>query len=215
MWMFVAIGVVLVLAIGGGIWVAASGSDKASAPVTTDAAGNTIPDSQPVTVTGTALPAFDTAATLDPAVGLVAPVLVGKNFAGQPVTISPAKGAYMVVFLAHWCPHCNREVPVLNAWKHSGTVPAALNVVGVTTAVDSSRDFYPPSTWISNKGWEWPVLADQSQGASNAGKAAAAFGATGWPYMVIVGADGKVKARLSGEIAITDLKTIVAKALAA
>jgi len=40
------------------------------------------------------------------------------------------------VFLAHWCPHCNREIPELNAWRDSGEVPADLQVVAVTTAVE-------------------------------------------------------------------------------
>ena len=58
-----------------------------------------------------------------------------------------------------------------------------------------------------------PVMADESMGAHTAGKAAAAFGASGWPYLVIVGADGTVKARVSGEVEIADLQKIVDDAL--
>ena len=32
----------------------------------------------------------------------------------------------MVVFLAHWCPHCNAEIPVLNEWRDSGEIPDGL-----------------------------------------------------------------------------------------
>ena len=42
-----------------------------------------------------------------------------------------------------------------------------------------------------------------------------AFGATGWPYFVIIGADGLVKARHSGEIEIPELQQLVDAALAA
>ena len=66
---------------------------------------------------------------------------------------------------------------------------------GVATAVDSSSVNFPPAQWFSDKGWPWPVLVDESTGAGAAGKAAAAYGATGWPYFVIVGADGKVMVR--------------------
>jgi predicted DsbA family dithiol-disulfide isomerase len=58
------------------------------------------------------------------------------------------------------------------------------------------------------------VLVDEAQGDGAAGKAAQAYGATGWPYFVIVGADGKVKVRVSGEVEVADLEKIVAEALA-
>ena len=38
---------------------------------------------------------------------------------------------------------------------------------------------YPPAEWFSNKGWAWPVMVDEAQGDGAAGKAAAAYGATG------------------------------------
>ena len=73
---------------------------------------------------------------------------------------------------------------------------------------------YPPAQWISDKGWEWPVLADQSTGDGTAGIAAEAMGASGWPYFVIIGKDGKVKVRVSGEVEVADLQKIVTQALA-
>jgi cytochrome c biogenesis protein CcmG, thiol:disulfide interchange protein DsbE len=160
---------------------------------------------------------FEEAVTPDPAVGVDAPLLSGMNFAGEPIVMDPAtKGPYMLVFLAHWCPHCNAEVPRLNDWKHSGAVPPELNVIGVATAVSSASANYPPASWFSNKGWEWPVMVDEKNGDSgDAGKAAQAYGASGWPYFVIVGADGKVKVRVSGEVEISELQTIVDAALAA
>lgn len=216
---WIALAVVLVFGVGIAIFM--SGDDsKATPPGTdsTDSSGgaSSLPDSQPVTVTGDALVGYSDTASPDPGVGAVAPVLSGLNFSGEPITIDPVKdGPYMVVFLAHWCPHCNVEIPRLNSWKHSGAVPAELKVIGVATAVSTASDFYPPSSWFSNKGWEWPVMVDESQGDGLAGKAAAAYGASGWPYFVIVGADGKVKARVSGELEVAQLQTIVDDALAA
>jgi thiol-disulfide isomerase/thioredoxin len=215
---WIAIGVVLVLGVGIAIFV--SGDDDTTATATTDASGSTIPglpDSQPVTVSGDPLESFDSANSPDPAIGVTAPVITGKNFAGETITIDPATSGkpYMVVFLAHWCPHCNAEIPRLNNWKHSGAVPPELNVIGVATAVSAASANYPPATWFSNKGWEWPVLVDEAQGDGAAGVAAEAYGASGWPYFVIVGADGKVKARVSGEVEVAELQTIVDEALKA
>lgn len=210
------IGLAAVIALVVGIIVFASRDDSGSSSATDTTIGSSLPVSQPVTVTGEPLAAFDAANSPDPAVGVDAPSLSGLNFASEPIVIDPAtKGPYMLVFLAHWCPHCNAEVPRLNDWKHSGAVPAELNVIGVATAVSATAANYPPATWFSNKGWEWPVMVDEATGDGAAGKAAAAYGATGWPYFVIVGADGKVKVRVSGEVEISELQTIVDAALAA
>ena len=216
MWTIIA--VLVVVAIGGIVWASSSGgNDSAATDSTTVSSGSSagLPDSQPVTITGDALPAFDSGGGADPAVGLAAPVVDGLNFNGEKMSLNSADGAYMVVFLAHWCPHCNAEVPRLLQWKHSGQVPADLRVIGVATAVSDTRPNYPPAQWFSNKGWEWPVMVDEKIGDAAAGKAAAAFGASGWPYFIIVGKDGKVKVRVSGEISVADLNDVVTKAMAA
>ncbi len=116
----------------------------------------------------------------------------------------------MVVFLAHWCPHCNREVPVLLSWAKAGGVPADLDVIGVSTGVSAQRDNYPPSKWLAGKGWTWPVMAD-----SAASDAAIAYGLGAYPTFVIVGTDGKVKVRSSGELPVADLDALVRQAVAA
>jgi thiol-disulfide isomerase/thioredoxin len=110
----------------------------------------------------------------------------------------------MVVFLAHWCPHCNREVPRLIEWQASGAIPADLQIIGVSTAVASDRPNYPPSQWVVDKAWPWPVIAD-----SEAMDAADAYGVSGFPFFTLVGADGKVKVRGSGELEIDQLNQIV------
>jgi thiol-disulfide isomerase/thioredoxin len=212
------IGLAAVIALVVGIVVFASRGDDSTSDAATDTTSisSSLPVSQPVTFTGDALPAFDATVSPDPAVGTDAPLLSGLNFASEPIVMDPAtKGPYMLVFLAHWCPHCNAEVPRLNDWKHSGAVPPELNVIGVATAVSSTSANFPPATWFSNKGWEWPVMVDEAAGDGAAGKAAQTYGATGWPYFVIVGADGKVKVRVSGEVEISELQTIVDAALAA
>ena len=223
---WVIIVVVLALVTGGVIWATSRGDDKSTSNGTSGTGVDLtdLPTSQPITVVGDVLPSFDPDQTgniapvgdlPDPGAGVPAPQLSGLDFQGDPITIDPAvNGPYMVVFLAHWCPHCNAEVPRLLDWKASGGVPTGLNVLGVATAVSATSPNYPPAEWFSNKGWSWPVMVDESTGDGQAGIAAAAFGASGWPYFVIVGADGLVKARVSGEVAIADLQVIINDALA-
>lgn len=163
-------------------------------------------ESQPVTITGAALPEGE--GDGDSGVGLTPPIVSGFSLDGTPISLDPADGPMMVVFLAHWCPHCNREIPVLRQWFDSGAVPKDLRVVGVSTAVRQGADHYPPSAWLQSMSWPWPNLAD-----SEDQQAAASYGVTGFPYIAIIGQDGKVKARSSGEVPLAELSVMVSRAL--
>ena len=170
--------------------------------------------SRPVEVVGTPLPTLDSSGS-DPAVGTRAPVLNGFGFDGTPLTIGEAgDGPVLVVFLAHWCPHCNAEIPRLLEWQQSGAMPADLKLVAVATAVSEGAPNFPPRQWLEAKGWNLPAMIDQSQGAQSAGVAASAYGASGWPYLVLVGDDGLVKARYAGELEVADLQALVEAGLA-
>lgn len=144
-------------------------------------------------VVGEPLPPLDDPST-DPAVGSPAPVITGQSFDGTSVTIGGSSdGPTLLVFLAHWCPHCNDEIPELNELRDSDALPADLDVVGVSTAVAPDRDNFPPSKWIVDKDWTWPVLAD-----SETADAFVVYGGSGFPYSVMLDADGNVLGRKAG-----------------
>jgi thiol-disulfide isomerase/thioredoxin len=202
-----AIVIALVIALVAGGSKDSTSSNSTKAPINDEPAS--AGENQPVEVVGDALEALPESGT-DPAIGLVAPTINGHTFDGSNLSVTPGDGKpYMVVFLAHWCPHCNREVPRLLEWQASGAIPADLQIIGVSTAVASDRPNYPPSQWVVDKAWPWPVIAD-----SEAMDAANAYGVSGFPFFTIVGADGKVKVRASGEIEIDQLSQIVNAALA-
>ena len=140
----------------------------------------------------------------DPAVGKAAPTLTGYDLAGRPVTIDPGSDgkATMVVFLAHWCPHCNYEIPVLNEWKEKGLTPPNLRVVGVTTASRQDQANWPPSKWLVAKKWAFDQFAD-----SEKQDASAAYGVGGYPFLVFIDAAGNVTSRTSGEVPVEDITT--------
>jgi len=197
------------LVTAGSLLVAITGcadKDKPNEGTVADGQSSTA-EVQPVTVTGTALPKF-TAVQGDTAVGQDAPKLDGFDFAGKPVTIDYSQGPTMVVFLAHWCPHCNAEIPVLLKWKNSGQMPANLKVVGVSSDVRPTSAHYPPSKWLPGMGWSWPSIADSAEMT-----AFKAFGQGGFPFFVVVGTDGKVKLRNSGEIPANQLSPMINAAL--
>ena len=159
-----------------------------------------------VTVTGDVLPAFDESANPDPAVGMLAPVLSGKGFTGNVVTTASSGTPTLLVFLAHWCPHCQREVPLLVEWEKSGKMPANIDVLAVATGTDSANPNYPPSEWLARENFPatWPVMADSADKVGGN-----AFGLAGYPYFVLVGGDGKVLVRMSGEVPMDELTAII------
>lgn len=166
-------------------------------------------ENQPVKVSGQALDALGSTGA-DLSVGAAAPALLGFDFDGHEVSVTPGTGTpYMLVFLAHWCPHCNAEVPRLVEWNSQGMVPDGLRVIGVSTAVASDRPNFPPSQWVVEKQWPFEVMADSEEM-----DAAAAYGVDGFPFFVVVGADGKVKVRASGEQEIGVIDQLVRDALA-
>lgn len=157
-----------------------------------------------ITVEGESLPAFGEG-DADPAIGMIAPIVTGQGFTGNTVTTEPI-GPTMLVFLAHWCPHCQREVPLLVEWEASGTMPEGLDVIGVATATSPTNPNFPPSEWLTRENFPplWPVLADDAN--NTAGNA---FGVSGYPFFVLMDETGKVVQRISGEVSIDELNQII------
>jgi thiol-disulfide isomerase/thioredoxin len=133
----------------------------------------------------------------DAAVGQAAPTLRGVSFDGTPVSVLGTGRPTVVLFLAHWCPHCQAEVPQLQEWRDGGQLPADVDWASVSTGVRSNLDNYPPSAWLADEGWTVPTLADSEDGT-----AAVAYGLTNFPYFVAVRADGTVAARATGELGL-------------
>ncbi len=160
-----------------------------------------------VAVQGEALPGF-TGSRNDAAIGAAAPVLTGVGFNGKQVTIAPTGTPYVVAFVAHWCPHCQAEVPRIVDLEHQGAT-AGIKVVAVATGTSSGLPNYPPSAWLTREHWPFPVLVDTADAT-----AATAYGLQSYPFLVYVDAAGKVVGRTAGEIGVGDLGTLF-RALAA
>jgi thiol-disulfide isomerase/thioredoxin len=155
------------------------------------------------TVTGDALPKFD-GAVADPAKGLAGPLVQGHDYQGDPVSIAPTGRPTMIIFAAHWCPHCQREVPIIQAWVDAGRVPSDVDLISVSTAIDPTQPNYPPEAWFEREGWTLPIIVDPTN------TVAVAYGLASYPYFVILDGAGNVFARLSGEIPVSDLERILA-----
>jgi cytochrome c biogenesis protein CcmG/thiol:disulfide interchange protein DsbE len=155
-----------------------------------------------------ALPEYDASTSTDPAVGMTIPTVTGQDFAGDDLTITGDDGkAKVIVFVAHWCPHCQREVPVLTEHLADAPMPDDVELLTVSTSVQPGAENYPPQEWLDEEGWPAPVLADDE-----ASTVAQAFGLSSFPYFVAVDADGKVVERASGELTTDQFDALVAAA---
>ena len=101
------------------------------------------------------------------------------------------------------------EVPVLVQWMASGQKPADLQVTAVSTAYNESSENSPATAWLKRENWPTPVMPDSSNNT-----AADAYGLTAFPYLVVLGPDGTVKGRTTGELTPDQLTSFVNKALA-
>jgi thiol-disulfide isomerase/thioredoxin len=192
-----------------GIVIATSGDDDANG---TDGNGSTATSRDdaifgPVTVEGTTLPTFGAAAT-DTAVGTAAPTLSGQAPQGDPVTVGGAGQPTLIVFLAHWCPHCQAELPVLVDLAESGAFDQ-IRTVAVLTGTNADAPNYPPVPWLDREGWTGDVLLDDESYT-----AASAYGLANYPFLVVLDAEGNVVARTSGEVPADDVRALVDAALA-
>jgi len=198
----VVLALALAVAIGGGDGASTSTGDHPAGQATgTDAA-----TTGTVVASGAPLPRLTDSAD-DPAVGKAFPTLTGVDQAGNPMTITADGRPKMIMFVAHWCPHCQREVPVVQDWVNGGGLPEGVDLVTVSTAIDSRRPNYPPDVWLAREGWTAPVLVD----ADNT--AATAAGLSAYPYFVALDADGRVALRTTGELTTDQLEAVASSIL--
>ena len=172
---------------------------------TVDRAGSESRETSAVSVQGDPLPALSNTGR-DPAVGMSVPDVSGNSFDGTKVSVSNDGVAKVLVVGAHWCPHCQVEIPRLQEWIDRQGMPEDVKLVTVSTAADPGQPNYPPSQWLRREGWTSPVIADDALGA-----ASKALGTSGFPFFVFVNADGTVHSRFAGELPVDEFASTVAK----
>ncbi len=157
-----------------------------------------------VEVEGTLPPYTDRA---DAAVGLPMPVAGGTNLQRAPLTVGPTGNPQAILFLAHWCSHCQAEVPEVQRWLNETGGLEGIDITSVATGIDPGGANYSPRDWLAREGWTTPVLWDDE-----ASSVVSAFGGSSqgpFPFWVFVDGDGTVRGRIAGRIGGDQLGSIL------
>ena len=162
------------------------------------------------TLVGDALPPYSSEGS-DTAVGMPAP-----QFGTEGTVAAPVEGVRtLVVFTAPWCPHCKKVLPIVIGAETEGLPGVIADGAGggtkvaiVETASSPGDEIYTPAD-ITAWGHVGPIYVDADAGDGSPGQVATRYGVTGFPYLVLVDADGAVLRRTWGEMDEQALLTFV------
>ena len=146
------------------------------------------------TVTGDLLPEFAGDNDDNIALGLAAPVFSAPNENSEIVSLEKNGNAKALLFLAHWCGYCQKEVPVVQGFIDSAGVPPGVDVIAIATSIDRGRENYPPQKWLADEGWSETQIYDLDREIGNA------YGLSAFPYWVFLDKDLNVVARRTGNL---------------
>ena len=130
----------------------------------------------------------------DTALGLQLGTVTGAWYPdGRIQSIDPADGiARAWVVWAHWCPYCQKELPIVTSWYEANASDNPhLQIVSITTAIDDSAS-NPLLPYLEAQNFPFPVIVDTS------GSLSAQFGVSAFPFWVFTGPDGTVLGRTAG-----------------
>lgn len=188
------------------VWVGALGIAALAVVIALNVGGSSdtttaVAETGAVSIDGSPLPPFTTP---DAGIGLPVPDVTATAFDGEQVQLTADGTARIYGFFAHWCPHCQAELPRTGQWLEDNELPNGVEVVAISTGVDETAPNYPPSKWFAREDWPATVMID-----SETSDMANAFGLTAFPYWVVADADGNVVTRLTGEINEAQLAELV------
>lgn len=129
-----------------------------------------------------------------------------------PFDLTSVSGPVLLEVFATWCPHCQHEVPVINALaKHYAGKIAFVGVSGSPYGIDGSSPENQADVmqFVQKLGVEYPVAFDPDL------KVAAAYLQGGFPTIVVIDAKKKIRYVGDGEIAPAELSKAIEGVLAA
>ncbi len=143
----------------------------------------------------------------DAALGVVLGEVTGTEYyTGEEMTFDPSDGVSRAWLIwAHWCPHCQREMPAVTDWygENADAYPN-VELVSITSAIDPSRG-NPLEPYLDELQTPFPVLVDDDS------RLADQFGLNAFPFWVFTSPDGTTVLRVAGYLEIDQVAEIFAQ----
>jgi peroxiredoxin len=131
-----------------------------------------------------------------------APDFTLPDLEGATIRLSDYRGKTVIVdFWATWCPPCVFQVPELNKLRAAHRAQDDLEVIGVAVDVEGAEVVAP---WVAEQGVEYTIVLGDEELAQ-------AFGALGFPTLVVVTPDGRLDSMHVGLVEYETLESLVAK----
>jgi len=144
---------------------------------------------------------FALAAEAKPAAeGGPAPDFSLPDLEGRRVRLSDYRGRVVLLhFWATWCPHCVKEMELLEKSREDGTGKGLSPVVAINLGEPVRR----VEKFVRKLGLSYPVLLD------GRGRVAQAYGVVGLPATIVVSPEGMVMKKLSmGALTLETLQSL-------
>ncbi len=140
----------------------------------------------------------------DAALGMVLGNVAGiEYYTETEMTVAPADGtARAWLIWAHWCPHCQRELPPLSDWyaENADQYPN-VELISVTSSIDPARG-NPLEPYLDELQLPFPVIVDPDL------TLAEQFGLSAYPFWVFTAGDGSTLLRVAGFLEIDQVAEI-------
>ena len=106
-------------------------------------------------VSGEKLSIFDPASEIDSTQGKKSPK-INYLLESQNLYVNyPDERPTIFLFVAHWCPYCQNEIPVVKNWiQNEQLFEQGVNIVLVVTNINPDKSNYPPDLWLNREEWE-------------------------------------------------------------
>lgn len=140
----------------------------------------------------------------DAALGMVLGDVAGiEYYSDTELIIDPTDGtARAWLIWAHWCPHCQRELPPLSDWyaENADQYPN-VELISVSSSIDPTRG-NPLEPYLEELQLPFPVIVDPDL------RLAEQFGLSAYPFWVFTAGDGTTLLRIAGFLEIDQVADI-------
>ncbi|MEN8114922.1 MAG: TlpA disulfide reductase family protein [Actinomycetota bacterium] len=140
----------------------------------------------------------------DAALGVILGDVTGPEYyTGSDTAIDPTDGvARAWLIWAHWCPHCQRELPAVSEWyvENASSYPN-VELLSVTSSIDDTRG-NPLEPYLDELQLPFPTIVDADLALAQQ------LGVSAYPFWVFTGPDGTTLLRIAGYLETAQVQEI-------